>query len=260
MTDQALIYRSGSPAAEIVLNQPTKRNAVNAQMWRALGEAVRQFEADANAKVLIVHGEGEHFAAGADISEFEETYATTESAAAYTKTMLASLAALETCAKPTVAMIRGSCVGGGCSIALACDFRFASETARFGVTPGKLGLVYSVADTRRLAQTVGASNAKDLLFTGRLVRAEEAKTMDLCNRLSEDGSLENETRSFAAEIAATSQWSARATKQTFRMLADGVADDDPRAMQLMLDAFEAEDFKEGYRAFLEKRKPDFPTE
>ena len=258
MTD-ALKYHSASPVAEIILNQPAKHNAINGEMWQRLKNYVRKAEADTSVKVIVVRGEGKHFAAGADISEFEETYATPESAEAYTRVMLESLKVLEECAKPTIAMIRGSCVGGGCSIALACDFRFAGATAKFGVTPGKLGLVYSLADTRRLAQTVGVSNAKDLLFTGRLFKAGEALELSLADRLFADDQLETETRSFVEEIASTSQWSARATKRTFRMLAEGVSDEAPETMDLMLDAFGGDDFKEGYKAFLEKRKPDFPT-
>lgn len=259
MTETPLIYRSGSPIGEIVLNQPAKRNAISAVMWEGLKEAVAKAENDESVKVLILRGEGDHFAAGADISEFAQVYETSDKAQRYTQTMLDALKALETCAKPTIAQIKGSCVGGGCSITLACDFRFAATSARFGVTPGKLGLVYSLADTRRLASTVGEGGAKDLLLTGRLIDAEEAYQMKLCDRLFQDNVLKDETAGFAAQIASVSQWSVRATKKTLRMLKDGLADDDPKGMELMLEAFEGADFQEGYKAFLEKRKPDFPT-
>jgi len=242
-----------------VLDQPAKRNAISEAMWRDLGVAVKKADADKDAAIIVVRGEGDHFAAGADITEFERVYATRESAGNYTKTMLDSLTALETCSKPTIAMIRGSCVGGGCSIALACDFRFASETARFGVTPGKLGLVYSVADTRRLIRTVGAANAKNLLFTGRIIDAGAAEEMNLCERVYADNGLDDSVRKFAQEIAGTSRWSANATKRTFKMIAEGADDSSDGAMEIMLEAFDGEDFAEGYRAFLEKRKPNFPT-
>ena len=259
MTDTPLIYRSGSPIGEIILNQPAKRNAISAAMWAQLGDAVAKAASDETVKVLVIRGEGEHFAAGADISEFAQVYETPEKAQRYTLTMLDALKALEACAKPTIAQIKGSCVGGGCSIALACDFRFAGASARFGVTPGKLGLVYSLADTRRLAATVGDGGAKDLLLTGRLIDVEEANHIGLCDRLYHDAELEGGVREFASQIASVSQWSVRATKKTLRMLKDGLADDDPQAMALMLEAFEGADFQEGYKAFLEKRKPDFPT-
>lgn len=259
MTDPSLIYRSGARVGEIILNQPEKRNAISAAMWTGLKEAIERAETDKDVRVLVIRGEGDHFAAGADISEFAEVYETTDKAQRYTQNMLDALKALENFAKPTIAQIKGSCVGGGCSIALACDFRFASASARFGVTPGKLGLVYSLADTRRLATAVGEGGAKDLLLTGRLIDAEEAHRMKLCDRLYNDVTLQDEVAGFASQIASVSQWSVRATKQTLRMLKSGLADDDTQAMQLMLAAFDGEDFKEGYKAFLEKRKPDFPT-
>ena len=260
MANSALIFRSGSPIGEIVLNQPQKRNAISAAMWGALKEAVAAAEADAAVKAIVIRGEGDHFAAGADISEFAKVYETAESAKAYTLSMLDALKALEGCAKPTLTQIRGACVGGGCSIALACDFRFAGASARFGVTPGKLGLVYSLADTRRLTAVAGEGGAKDLLLTGRLVGAEEALSMGLCDRLYPDDALAGEVAAFAGQIAALSQWSVRATKETLRLLKNGAVDDDPQAMQLMLAAFEGEDFKEGYQAFLEKRAPKFKAE
>jgi len=256
---ESIQYQPGSPVGEIILNQPSKRNAINAAMWRGLGEVVQQAEADTAAKVLIIRGEGKHFAAGADITEFEKAYATRDSAAAYTQTMLAGLETLARCTKPTIAMIRGACVGGGCSIALSCDFRFAGMSARMGVTPGKLGLVYALADTRRLTATVGLSNAKDLLFTGRLVDVDEAHAMKLCDRVFAEEALHTETLSFAQQIAETSRWSIRATKRTFDMLADGIPDTSDSAMAIMLESFGGEDFREGYRAFLDKRKPKFPT-
>lgn len=259
MTETPLIYRSVSPIGEIVLNQPAKRNAISAAMWSKLGDAVVAAAADDNVKALVIRGEGDHFAAGADISEFAKVYETTDTARRYTQTMLNALKALEDSPKPTIALIKGSCVGGGCSIALACDFRFAGASARFGVTPGKLGLVYSLADTRRLAAAVGEGGAKDLLLTGRLIDAEEASHMRLCDRLYHDAELEEEVAGFAAQIASLSQWSVRATKKTLRMLKDGLADDDDQAMALMLEAFEGDDFREGYKAFLEKRQPKFPT-
>jgi enoyl-CoA hydratase/carnithine racemase len=254
-----LFYRSGAPIGEIVLNQPSKRNAISASMWESLGEAAVAAERDPGARLVVVRGEGDHFAAGADITEFEQVYETPADADAYTRTMLASLAALEALAKPTLAMIRGACVGGGCSIALACDFRFAARSSRFGVTPGKLGLVYSLADTRRLAAAAGLANAKDLLLTGRLIDGEEAFAMRLCDRLYNDDELEPATLQFARALEEMSPFSARATKEMFALLKAGAADDDPRAGALLARSFAGTDFKEGRQAFLEKRRPRFPT-
>ncbi len=243
---------------EIILNQPEKRNAISAIMWASLKDCIRTAEQDSSCKLVVIRGEGDHFAAGADISEFKQTYATRESAATYTKTMLDTLATLEGCTKPTIAAIRGACVGGGYSIALACDFRIANDKCRVGITPGKLGLVYSLADTRRLSQTVGISTAKELLLTGRLTLGADALALGLVDKLFDDEKYDQQLATFADEIITTSQWSAQATKKTFAMLEAEMNDDDPKALSLMLESFDGVDFKEGYNAFLEKRKPKFP--
>lgn len=248
--------RYDASARAIILSQPEKRNAISAEMWRALGGAVKEAESDPACKVLKITGEGDHFAAGADITEFEQAYATKESAAAYTQTMLSGLSALEKCTKPTIAHIRGACVGGGCSIALACDFRFGATTSRIGVTPGKLGLVYSADDTRRLVRAVGIANAKRLLMTADIIGAEEARNIGFLDVLADDAELDNRVTEFMKRIEELSQWSVRATKKMFTLISD---DSQHEADALMLSSFEGEDFKEGYKAFLEKRRPKFPT-
>lgn len=253
----SVLYRPEGTIGRILIAQPAKRNAISASMWHDLGAAALAAECDPRARVVVVAGEGDDFAAGADISEFQDVYATPESALNYTKTMLTGLGALEAVRKPTIATIRGSCIGGGCSIALACDFRFAASAARFAVTPAKLGLVYSIDDTRRLAAATGAHNAKDLLMTGRMIAGEDARRIGLVDRLCPADALDGEVASVAAELAALSPWSLGATKAMFALLAEGARNDDPRAHRLMLDAFEGDNFKEGYRAFLEKRPPKF---
>lgn len=258
MSDGALNYRPGTPIGEIVLDAPKRRNAISAAMWAGLGEAAAAAAKDQGARVVVVRGAAGHFAAGADISEFERVYRTPEDAERYTKTMLASLAALERLPKPTLAVVRGACIGGGTSIALACDLRFAAPSARFGVTPGKLGLVYSLDDTRRLAAAIGAAAAKELLFTSRLVSGEEAAAIGLADRLYGEDEIDDAALAFARLVEATAPSSARATKEMFRLLKDGAADGDPRATALLAAAFSSQDFREGYRAFLEKRRAKFP--
>lgn len=246
------------PFAEIVLNKPEKRNALSVDMWAAIPGLVDQATADPNVKVLIIHGgDAGAFAAGADISEFEETYATKDSAKAAGDTIAAALDAIEACPKPTMAAIEGACVGGGVSLAMACDLRVASARSKFGVTPGKLGLVYPAGDTRRLLEAIGPGATKDILFTGRIFLAAEAKDMKLIDRLSEDDAALEAARLFAADIAAISQWSTRATKQMIKGLQSGWADSDPGAADLFLAGFSNQDFKDGYKAFLEKRPPNF---
>lgn len=246
------------PFAEIVLNKPEKRNALSVDMWAAIPGFVEDATRDPDTKVLIIHGgDTGAFAAGADISEFEEIYATKESAKASGDTIAAALNAVENCPKPTVAAIEGACVGGGVSLAMACDLRVASARSKFGVTPGKLGLVYPAGDTRRLLQAIGPGATKDLLFTGRILPASEAKEIKLIDRLTEDGAALETGRAFARDIAAISQWSTRATKQMIKGLQSGWTDTDGEALNLFLEGFSNQDFKDGYKAFLEKRAPNF---
>jgi enoyl-CoA hydratase/carnithine racemase len=255
----SLTYRRGAPIGEIILSQPAKRNAISASMWSALGEAVAAAEQDDGAALIVVRGDGDHFASGADISEFAKVYETPQSAERYTRVMLQGLERLENCRKPTLAAIRGACVGGGCSIALACDFRFASDRSNFAITPARLGLVYSLADTRRLINAVGASCAKDILFSGRMLTAAEAEASRLINRLCTDDTLDATVSDFAATLAAASRYSIGATKEMIRLLQGGASDDDANAMALLVQSFSGPDFAEGFRAFLDKRPPRFPT-
>lgn len=247
-----------APLAEIVLNKPEKRNALSVDMWAAIPGLVGQAIASPDIKVVIIHGDDAGaFAAGADISEFEDTYATKESASSAGATIAAALDALEACSKPTLAAIEGACVGGGVSLAMACDLRVASAGSKFGVTPGKLGLVYPAGDTRRLLDAIGPGATKDILFTGRIFSAEDAKEMQLIDRLSAKGEALETARALANEIASISQWSTRATKQMIKGLQSGWTDTDPRASELFLAGFSNEDFRDGYKAFLEKRPPKF---
>ncbi|MEL6416901.1 MAG: enoyl-CoA hydratase/isomerase family protein, partial [Pseudomonadota bacterium] len=227
-----------APLSEIILNKPEKRNALSVDMWAAIPDLVAQAVMDPDTKVLLIHGgDTGAFAAGADISEFEDTYATKESAKAAGDAIAAALNALENCPKPTIAAIEGACVGGGVSLAMACDLRVASARSKFGVTPGKLGLVYPAGDTRRLLRAIGPGATKDILFTGRIFLAAEAKEMKLIDRLVADGTALDAGRDFANEIAAISQWSTRATKRMIKGLQSGWSDTSEDAANLFLEGF-----------------------
>ncbi|MEL6955284.1 MAG: enoyl-CoA hydratase-related protein [Pseudomonadota bacterium] len=246
------------PLADIVLNAPARRNALSIAMWAALPGLVAEANANPDVKVLLIHGgDAGAFAAGADISEFETIYATPEQAQASGETIAAALNAVESSRKPVIAAIEGACVGGGVSLALACDLRVASETSKFGITPAKLGLVYPPGDTRRLLATVGPGTAKDLLFTGRIFLAPEAKELGLIDRVTAKGEALAQARTLAQEVGAVSQWSVQAIKQMISGLMSDWGDDHPEAQRLFVDGFSNEDFQDGYRAFLEKRAPHF---
>ncbi|MCI4646198.1 MAG: enoyl-CoA hydratase-related protein [Hyphomonadaceae bacterium] len=247
-----------APVAELVLNRPEKRNALSQEMWAAIPGLIAECEANPDVKVLILHGgEAGQFAAGADISEFETIYATREAALEAGKTISAALQAVEGCKKPVIAAIEGACVGGGMSLALACDIRLAASGAKFGITPAKLGLVYPPTDTRLLLNAVGPGRAKRLLFTGKIFDAASAHEMGLVDEIVSGLALDA-AQDLAREISGVSQWSVRAIKTMIAGIGAGWTDTSDEAIELFLDGFENADHREGYRAFLKKRKPDFP--
>ncbi len=256
MNDVLPVARAG-PIATLTLNRPDKRNALTAAMWRALPDVLADLAGDPGVLSLIVTGAGVHFAGGADIGEFPEVYATAESARAYSDAVQAAGAALAAFPKPTLAQIRGACVGGGCGLALACDLRFADDTARLGVTPGRLGLAYTLADTKRLVDAVGPAAAKDILFSGRLVAADEAYRLRLVDRVVAPDALEATVRDYLTGLAAVSQFSIRAMKATIGAIQAGQTVADETDTAHYLEGFRGEDFQEGYAAFLAKRAPRF---
>ena len=243
--------------ATLTLNQPARRNAVNRVMWRGIPGVLEAVRA-ARAKVLILTGAGETFAAGADISEFEQVYADRATAAAYFGEIAAAMDALASFESPTVARIDGPCVGGGLGLALCCDIRIASDRARLGITPAKLGLMYSLADTKRLVDVVGPSRAKDILYTGRILTADEALAIGLVDVVTPVEDLDAAIAAKAEAIAAASQWSARKAKAVVSRILNCQAVDDAETSAWMLDAVAGEDFVEGRDAFLGKRTPRFP--
>ena len=256
--DQTLRLDLDGGVALLTLNRPEKRNALNKAMWEALPQAVHAVAAEERAKVLVLTGAAGHFAAGADISEFETVYATRDSAQAYFATVARGMEAVAGLAKPVIAQIAGACVGGGMGLALCCDLRLAADDAKLGITPGKLGLMYSLADTKRLVDAVGASSAKDMLMTGRLLAAQEAHAIKLVDEVHPAADLARAVADKADAVAKASQWSARKTKAIISLILQGVAADTPQTEAWLLDAVEGADFIEGRDAFLAKRPPVFP--
>jgi enoyl-CoA hydratase/carnithine racemase len=256
--DDALRVEVSGDVATLTLNRPETKNALTLAMWSTLPGLLAEVAADRAAKVLVVRGAGGTFAAGANIGEFETVYATPESTRAYFDRVGEAMEALAAFEKPTIAMIEGACVGGGLGLALACDLRIAAADARLALTPAKLGLVYSLPDTRRLVQAVGPSRAKDILFTGRLIGAEEALAIGLVDALQTPDALEAAVADKTAQIAAASQWTARRAKAIVGLIADGETGDTEETTRWLIEAVEGEDFREGRDAFLAKGKPVFP--
>ena len=244
---------------ELVFSQPTRRNALNAQMWADLPKVLEEAESLPDIKVLIVRGDGEHFASGADISEFATLYETRNTAKKISADIANGFNALAQFPLPTIAQIRGACVGGGCGLALCCDIRFADNTSKFAITPAKLGLIYPFSDVQRLIETVGIPNAKDILFSARRIEPKQAEIMGLINKLYEPDELAEAVINYAKGITALSTQSAIITKKMFAAFQNGQSGENAQSMDWFLDGFVSADFQEGYRAFLEKRKPEFNT-
>jgi enoyl-CoA hydratase/carnithine racemase len=254
---QALTLSRDGEIAELVINQPSKRNAMSYEMWEALPKLVAEVDSDESVKVLVVRGAGDHFCAGADISEFETRRATAEGARRYGEHVEHAAHSLGEMHKPSIALIQGFCIGGGLEIALACDLRFAAATATLGITPAKLGLVYSFSSTRQLVTAVGPSFAKYILFSGERLSAQEALRVHLVDQLVEPERLEAQTLEFASTICSRSQVSVRGAKRMIEKIAAGMDTPDEEAAELPISAVDSEDYKEGVRAFLEKRPPVF---
>ena len=242
---------------ELRINNPARRNAFTSKMWSALPEKLETIAQTKGLKVLLLSGEGEHFSAGADISEFETLYATKASAAKASSKITDGMNALAAFPRPTIAVIRGSCVGGGCGLALCCDIRFSDHSASFSIPPAKLGLSYPFADIARLIETVGIAHAKDMLFSARHVKAKQARRMRLVNQLFKTDNLEAKTLDYAKSIAALSPQSLGIMKRMMTAYQAGEREDTKDMQKLFADQFTSADFKEGYSAFLAKRKAEF---
>lgn len=255
---EILIEVEDNGLARMTLNRPASRNAITLAMWSSFAEAMDRLDRDETVKAIVITGAGNKaFSGGADISEFPKTYGTRESTMVYTGAVADGQAAIAAARKPVIAEIRGACVGGGCGVALCCDLRFAAPDSRFGITPAKLGLSYNFPDTRRLVNAVGPSKAKDILFSGRLLDAEEALRIGLIDRIVAADRLAEEVTAYATRLTTLARSSLRVAKATINSIADGDVGPSDELMEMYWESFAGEDFKEGFTAFLEKRKPNF---
>jgi enoyl-CoA hydratase/carnithine racemase len=242
--------------ARLLIDRAEKRNAFDQAMWEAFPTLLADAMADPAIRVVILQSAAPGvFSAGADIAEFSTGALDPQWRAMNQASIRKAQFDLARAPKPVVALIDGDCVGGGCGLAIACDIRIASPRARFGITPARLGLVYSLHDTKLLVDLIGPAQAKRILFSGQLISGEEAQRIGLVEIVSED--VQGEGAAFAAAIAANSSYALRGTKSIVRRILDGQTDDDAATRQLFADAFTGEDFAEGVAAFLSKRKTQF---
>lgn len=245
------LERDGA-VARLLIDRADKRNAFNIAMWQRLPELLAEADADPDVRVLVVKSaNGGAFCAGADIAELLANKDDAAWRAENQRAINRAQYELTRFRLPTVAMVEGDCVGGGCGIALACDMRVAGPQARFGITPAKLGLVYPLHDVKLLVDLVGPGQARRMLFTGMLLGADEALSIGLVEELAA-----NED-ALVAQLLAASPFSTQAIKGFVRNVLDGQAGDDAESLRVFAAAFEGADFREGTTAFVEKRKPKF---
>lgn len=257
MSDDLLVERDGA-VATVVLNRPDSHNAITLQMYKAIPALFASLDTDESVKVVVVRGAGtKAFASGADISEFEEVRGNAESAKAYNQSVAAAERAIEGVNKPTIALIHGYCIGGGCGLALSCDLRFGDDRTRMAITPAKLGLVYSLESTKRLVDLVGPARTKWILMSGQQIGAEQAQRLGLLDELSTVEDLDKITYDFAQLLTTRAQFSVRAAKSIVGRILSGQVEDDEITTELRNSSFDTEDYAEGVRAFLEKRTPRF---
>ena len=252
-----MLARKDGGIGWMTFNNPARRNAMSMEMWEGVDRILADFEADPEVRAIVLTGAGDRaFVSGADISQFEKNRADADAAARYAAATEAGRSRLREAEKPTIAMIRGFCLGGGLGIAMTCDLRFAAEGSELGIPAARLGIAYTADNVQSLVQLVGPARAKDILFSGRRLPAEEALAIGLIDRLLPAAELEAATRDYAARLATNAPLSIRASKLTIRdLLAEAR---EPGLVEALAAAcFESADYREGRTAFMEKRPPVF---
>jgi len=254
-----VLSRKEGGVGYVVFNNPERHNAMSLDMWAETGRIMEEFKNDDALRVVVLTGAGtKAFVSGADISRFGAERSNEEAVAHYNKTTEAASLALYTYPKPTIAMIRGYCIGGGLGIAMCCDLRIAADHSTFAVPAAKLGLGYGHSGVKRLMDVVGPSFTKEIFYTARQFTAEEAKTMGLINRVVPNAELESYVKKYAETIAGNAPLTIKALKTVVGELVKDESKRDVARMQDVVNTcFRSKDYIEGRDAFMEKRKPVF---
>lgn len=242
--------------ATVMLNRPAERNAMTLAMWQDIARIFDELGGDAGVRAIILTGAGGNFSVGADVAEFGKVRSNLAESAAYEVAVDASSDAIAAAPKPVIAVLEGYCLGGGCHLAMPCDFRFAHTSASIGIPAAKLSIVYGIRSTQRLLALVGLSNAKRILYAAERFAAVEAKRMGFVDRVSSDPM--SEAKAFAADVAALAPLSVAGAKRILNGLAMGEGALDLGAAQAFIDfVSDSDDYREGRAAFAEKRRPAF---
>jgi enoyl-CoA hydratase len=259
LADGKILCSTLDGVGTVTFNNPAKRNAMSLDMWVALGEAVNGLAADPQVRVIILAGAGgKAFISGADIGQFEELRHNAEAAEQYALRSIAARKALDDCLKPTIACIDGFCLGGGLLVAMLADIRVAAETSRFGIPAAKLGVAYGYHGLERLVTLVGPSRARLLMFTGMQIGAAEAFKIGLVDQVVGASDLWRHTMQLAQTIADNAPLAVTAAKVTIaQILKDAACRDIEAVKAVEMLCANSDDFREGHRAFMEKRRPVF---
>jgi enoyl-CoA hydratase/carnithine racemase len=257
--DNKMLSRRDGRVGYVIYNNPEKHNAVSLDMWAAATAILDEFRDDKNISIVVVTGAGgKAFVSGADISRFEKERSDEAAVKNYSATVEKAYTSFYEFPKPTIAMIRGYCIGGGMGLATCCDLRIATEGSKFGVPAAKLGLGYSYPGLKRLVDIVGPSFAMEIFYTARQFTAAEAVTMGLVNRIVPDGELEKYVKDYADTIAGNAPLTIKAVKATVAEVMKHDSERNIARSQALVDAcFKSRDYEEGRKAFMEKRKPVF---
>ena len=258
-TERVKAWAEG-PILHIRFNNPARHNALSVDMWQAVPKLLGRAEQQDDIRVVVFSGEGDKsFVSGADISQFEDLRAQKEAVKKYELLAEQALEGIYEFSKPTIACIRGYCVGGGVNVAIACDLRVATTDSTFFVPATRLGLGYRMSAMRNLSNLVGPGHAKDIFFTGRRLDAQEALRIGLVNRIAEREGLAALLAEYTDAISTGAPLTIKAGKRIIRELyrTDGEPADTESCRRMILDCFESEDYAEGRKAFMEKRKPVF---
>jgi len=257
--DGKILKHTAGGVGVITFNNPDKRNAMSLEMWEGLGHALVELRDDPDVRVVILVGAGDKaFVSGADISQFEKTRHNAAASEEYSRRSEAQRALMASYPKPTIACIRGFCLGGGMQVAMLTDIRIASDNSQFGIPAAKLGIAYGYDGLKHLVSLVGPSWARLIMYTGMRIEAAEAQRIGLVDRVLPDAELWDATMEIARTISGNAPLAIKAAKIT---IAEVLKDESKRDMDAIkkigMACMDSEDFREGRTAFMEKRKPQF---
>ena len=257
--DGKILQSAADGVGIVTFNNPAKRNAISLDMWEGLGEALIELRDDPDVRVVVLAGAGDKaFVSGADISQFEKARHNAQASEDYARRSAAQRALLADYPKPTIACIKGFCLGGGMLVAMLSDIRIAAADSQFGIPAAKLGIAYGYDGLRHLVSLVGPSWARLLMYTGMRIGSAEALRIGLVDRVLPDDEVWNATMDIARTISGNAPLAVQAAKITIAQVLKDPADRDMEAIRTIGTAcMDSEDFREGRRAFMEKRKPQF---